>query len=83
MRALENSEILAVCKILLESRAMRKDEMLPILDKLVSCCVPERNKKAIQNLLSNKKYHYIEPHHHRPVLVGLWELGQAVQSQQI
>lgn len=83
MRTLENSEILAVCKILLESRSMRKDEMLPILDKLISCCVPERNKKAVQDLLSNEKYHYIEPHHHRPVLVGLWELGQAVQSQQM
>lgn len=83
MRTLENSEILAVCKILLESRSMRKDEMLPILDKLISCCVPERNKKAVQDMLSNEKYHYIEPHHHRPVLGGLWELGQAVQSQQM
>ena len=33
---LSNSEILAVCKILLESRSMRRDEMLPILDKLVA-----------------------------------------------
>ena len=32
-QALSNSEILAVCKILLESRSMRKDEMLPVLDK--------------------------------------------------
>ena len=29
---LSNSEILAVCKILLESRSMRRDEMLPILE---------------------------------------------------
>ena len=33
---LNNSEILAVCKILLESRSMRKDEMLPILEKLIA-----------------------------------------------
>ena len=33
---LNNSEILAVCKILLESRSMRRDEMLPILEKLDS-----------------------------------------------
>ena len=44
---LNNSEILAVCKILLESRSMRKDEMLPILDKLIACCVPERSKRAV------------------------------------
>ena len=40
LRTLENSEILAVCKILLESRSMRRDEMFPILDKLIACCVP-------------------------------------------
>jgi len=83
LRTLENSEILAVCKILLESRSMRKDEMLPILDKLISCCVPEQNKKAVQELLANEKYHYIEPHHQTPVLTGLWELGQAIQKQQM
>ena len=79
----ENSEVLAVCKILLESRSMRKDEMFPILDKLISCCVPERNKKAVQNLLANEKYHYIEPHHQQYVLKGLWELGQAIQNHQM
>lgn len=80
---LNNSEILAVCKILLESRSMRKDEMLPILDKLISCCVPERNKKAVSDLLANEKHHYIEPHHGRHILDGLWEIGQAVQNHQV
>ena len=56
-QTLSNSEILAVCKILLESRSMRKDEMLPILDKLISRCVPEQNKKAIQELIAHEKYH--------------------------
>ncbi len=60
---LSNSEILAVCKILLESRSMRRDEMLPILDKLVDCCVPEENKRAVQQMIGNEKLHYIEPHH--------------------
>lgn len=83
LRTLENSEILAVCKILLESRSMRRDEMFPILDKLIACCVPERNRKAVQELLANEKYHYIEPRHGQPVLNGMWELGQAIQNHQI
>lgn len=83
LRTLENSEILAVCKILLESRSMRRDEMFPILDKLIACCVPERNKKAVQALLSNEKHRYIEPHHQQPVLNGMWELGQAIQNHQM
>ncbi len=79
-QALSNSEILAVCKILLESRSMRKDELLPVLDKLIHCCVPENNKKAVCELIANEKYHYIEPHHGKHILGSLWEIGQAIQS---
>lgn len=77
---LTNSEIFAVCKILLESRSMCRDEMLPILDKLLACCVPERSKQTVSALLANEKHHYIEPHHGRPILDGLWDIGQAVQE---
>lgn len=82
-KGLSNSEILAVCKILLESRSMIRSEMLPILDKLIDCCVPEESKKAVSELIANEKYHYIEPHHGKPVLSGLWEIGQAVKKQQV
>lgn len=80
---LSNSEILAVCKILLESRSMRKDEMLPILDKLIACCVPEQNKAAVNRLIANEKFHYIEPHHRKQILDRLWDIGQAIQSHQV
>ena len=80
---LNNSEILAVCKILVESRSMRRDELFPILDKLIACCVPESSKKAVTELLANEKYHYIEPHHGTPILNGLWAISQAVKNHQI
>lgn len=82
-KGLSNSEILAVCKILLESRSMRKDEMLPILDKLICCAVPESSQKAVKALIANEELHYVEPHHNRPILDGLWEVGQAIKNQQI
>ena len=82
-KGLTNSEILAVCKILLESRSMRKDEMLPILDKLLDCAVPEENKRAVSALIANEKLHYIPPHHGKKILNGLWDLGQAIRKQQI
>lgn len=81
--SLSNSEILAVCKILLESRSMRKDEMLPILDKLVTCCVPEQSRQSVSELIANEKFHYIEPHHGKKVLDGLWEIGQAIQQHRV
>lgn len=80
---LDNSEILAVCKILLESRSMVRTEMLSVLDKLISSCVPEQNKKAVSALIANEKFHYIEPHHGQKILDGLWEIGQAIGQQQV
>ena len=77
---LSNSEVLAVCKILLESRSMRRDEMIPILDKLVGCCVPAEQRRAVVDLLANEKHLYIEPHHGKCLLDGLWELGEAIQK---
>lgn len=82
-RGLSNSEILAVCKILLESRSMRRDEMMPILDKLIDCCVPEESKRAVTELIANEKHHYIQPHHGKRVLDGLWEIGQAVKERRV
>ena len=83
MPILNNREIFAVCKILLESRSMCKDEMFPILDKLISLCVPESSKRVISELLANEKYHYVPPHHGKQILNLLWEIGQAVENHQV
>lgn len=80
---LTNSEILAVCKIMLESRSMVREEMIPILERLISCCVPEKNRKAVEHLIGNEKVHYIEPHHKKKLLPGLWEIGQAIQNHHV
>jgi len=82
-KTLSNSEVLAICKILLESRSLRKDELLPIIDKLVAYCVEEQNKHAVQALIKNEKFHYIEPHHGKYILSKLWAIGQAVQKHQM
>ena len=80
---LSNSEILAVCKILLESRSMRADEMLPLLDKLITCAVPEESRRSVKALISNEQIHYTPPQHNRQILDGLWELGQAVRNRNV
>ena len=78
---LSNSEVLAVCKILLESRSLVKEEMLPILDKLVARCVPAKNKKAVVALIRNEEHHYIEPRHGVKFVERLWDLGTAIREQ--
>ena len=53
---LKSSEILAICKILLESRSMTKREMTDILDKLIECCVPLENQRVIKDLILNEEF---------------------------
>lgn len=77
---LSNSETLAVCKILLDSRAFPKDEMQGILDKLISCCVPKENRQPVRELIGNEEHHYIELRHKTNFLDTLWDLGQAIRS---
>ncbi len=80
---LSNSELLAVCKILLESRRMPRTDMTRILDKLVNCCVSETSKKLVNDLIGNERLHYIEPHHGVPVLDRLWKIWTAIREQRV
>ena len=75
-----NDEVMAISKILLDSRAFTKGEMMSILDKLLDCCVPEKNKKMVNDLLANEKFHYIEPQHKKVFLDKMWEIGQAIKE---
>lgn len=80
---MSNAEILTVCKILLESRSLQRDEMLPILDKLIDCCVPQSSQEVVRRLVANEKLLYIEPHHGQHLVESLWQLGQTVQKQRV
>lgn len=77
-----NSEVLALAKILLDSRAFTKKEMVQMLDKLISCCVPETNQKLVTDLISNEEFHYVEPRHKAAFLDTMWDIGQAIRHCQ-
>lgn len=79
---LTNSEVLALCKILLDSRAFTKKEMTDMLDKLISCCVPKDNQKLVTDLISNEEFHYVEPRHKTQFIHAMWDIGQAVRNCQ-
>ena len=76
-------EALAVSKILLESRSMKKAEMDPILDKLLSACVSPEDRQAVRRIISNERFYYIEPHHGKTLTEQLWTLAQAIQAQSV
>ena len=75
-----NSEILAVSKILLESRAFTRAEIFPLLDKLIAGCVPLKNMKLVTDLIANERFHYVELLHKKPLNDKLWDLGIAVKE---
>lgn len=77
---LTNSEVLAICKILLDSRAFTKKEMSEMLRKLIECCIPECNRKLVTDLIKNEEFHYIEPRHRKVFIDTMWEIGQAIQQ---
>lgn len=77
---LTNEETFAVLKVLLESRSLTKTELFPILEKLISCCVPPDNRRQVTDLIANEKYHYVEPRHKKEILEKMWNLSAAIRE---
>ena len=78
---LEGKEILAIAKILLDSRALIKSELFPIINKLIGLCRDDEERKLINDLLKNEIYHFVELQHGKQLLEKIWELEQAVNKQ--
>lgn len=77
---LTNEETFAVLKVLLESRSLTKAELFPILEKLISCCVPPDNRRQVTDLIANEKYHYVEPRHKKEILEKMWNLSAGIRA---
>lgn len=80
---LTNAEILAVSKILLDSRAFTKKEMDNLIDKLVDNCVPKQNQKIVNDLLLNEKFHYVQPKHGKVFKEYMWTIGIAIHNKNV
>ena len=77
------SELLAVSKILLESRAFTRQEMFTIIDKLVLGCFPQKNLPLVADLISNEKYNYIELNSPGSIHDRLWDIGSSIQQHHL
>lgn len=78
---LKADELLAVCKILLESRALIKEELFPILDSLLESCGTKEESKTLKGFIANEMHHYIELQHGKKLLDDLWKLESAIKEQ--
>ena len=80
-KSMNSRDILAVGKILLESRALVKEELFPIIYNLIRLCSDSENEKLTEELLKNEMYHYTELRHGQKLLNKIWELEQAIREQ--
>lgn len=78
---LTESEIFAVCKILLESRSLNNDEIKKIITKLLDLCTESKEQSLVKSLISNEMHYYVEPRHQKKIIDNIWDIGKAVKEQ--
>lgn len=80
---LSEGELLAICKILIESRAFSKEKLLSIIKKVMRLTIlPESNGK-VEEQISNELFNFISPTHADPNPDFLWAAAQAIREQRI
>lgn len=79
---LTNQEVLALCKILLESRALHKEELTALVSKLMTQVTPS-DKCSVEEIIRNELYNYVPLRHGKKLLALIWELSQFIINSEI
>lgn len=78
---LTNEEILAISKVLLESRGFNKDELNRMIDKLLIQATPAA-RLNIKDLILKERFCYVPPRHGKPLLDMIWGISGSIYNQQ-
>lgn len=79
---LNEKEVLAISKVLLESRGFIKAEIKGIISKLLDNCIC-KDKENIECIIGNELVNYVSPRHGKELLDKLWEISTAIKEQKI
>ena len=77
---LTNEDVLAVCKILLESRAFCREELDTLLKKLLRQTAPQ-DRAQVRKLILSEQHYYVPLRHGKKLLSAIWELSQHMTAQ--
>lgn len=77
---LSQEEVLAIAKILLESRAFSKLELNSLLDKITGQCILE-TRKHVTEVILNERFHYLPVGHNKLLLKKIWDISLAVRER--
>ena len=72
--------MLAVCKILLESRAFCKEELDALLKKLLRQTAPH-DREQVGKIIRSEQHYYVPLRHGKKLLSAIWELSQHMTAQ--
>ena len=83
---LTKGQVLAISKIILDSRAFCKKDIKHILENFIRFCSPETDVAIISELVKNEIFHYLELQHHKNVnktdlFNDIWILGKAIKDR--
>ena len=79
---LTQEDVLAICKILLESRAFCKKELDSLLRKLLHQTAPN-DRKQVGKMIGNELFYYVPLRHERKLLTVIWTLSRLCIEQEI
>src|SRR5690606_2215737 len=75
-------EVLAVSKVLLESRAFCKEELDVLLAKLLMQAAPNE-RDQVKNMIANEQQYYVPLKHGKKLITTLWNLSQFITRKEI
>lgn len=79
---LSESDVLLIAKVLLGSKGLIKDEMLPLIKRLFACCPDAEEQKAIKELTANEMLYYKGPVHGQELSEKINIISKAKRMQQ-
>jgi len=79
---LTNEEVVAMCKILLESRALKKVELVQLITKLLSQVAPN-DRILVDGIIKSELHNYVPLKHNKALLSPIWELSQYIAKNEI
>lgn len=79
---LVNQEVIAILKIILESRAFCKKELDVLINKLLAQVTPN-DRKIVEKIIKSEQTQYIQLQHGKEILNTLWKLSQMTTDNKI
>lgn len=78
-----NEKILAISKILLESRAFCQKELEVLLEKILNQTTSNESYKRIEKIIRNERFNYVPLKHGKKLLSPIWEISRHIFERKI